>query len=404
MKKGDSFFITSTSTGCMVSLSENSELKKKLCWAGLVPVSSPKEAKLILINTCAVTSDNENSTVKQMKNLVSTEAKIIVMGCFPTINKERFQKDFSGFQVLPANPDIILQELKLDIVEGQISLSPQLVNEEQSYQKSLTHTLILFLRQKKKRLPLIQRFFPYYSNLLDTAIFNSDFANISIGEGCLGNCTYCSIKKARGTFQSRPLELIKNDFLVAYKNGQRQFCLIAGDAGCWGHEEGKNLSHLLAALFQYFPEIHLSLSYLSPQWLIRDQKDLMPYFQDPRIIFIGLPIQSASSRLLELCQRPYEMASLLPLLKKIKNANPYVVIKTDLIDKLPTETAFDLKETRLVLPYFDSIYLQNFSLRPDGKLRNYPPHNSSVFDRWLLHMAIKRQHLKGIFKALRPRL
>ncbi len=404
MKKGDSFFITSTSTGCMVSLNENTELKKKLCWAGLIPVSSFKEAKLIIINTCAVTSDNENSTVKQMKELVSTDAKIIVMGCFPSINKERFQKDFPSLQVLPANPELILKELKLEITEDQIPLPDHFVSQEQSYQKSLTHKMILFLRQKKKRLPLIQKLFPYYSNLLDTAIFNPDFVNISIGEGCLGNCTYCSIKKARGTFQSRSIELIKNDFEEAYKKGQRDFCLIAGDAGCWGHEEGKNLGHLLSEIFKHYPQIKLSLSYLSPQWLIRDQKDLMPYFQDFRIIFIGLPIQSGSSRLLELCQRPYKMSDLLPLLKIIKKVNPNVVIKTDLIDKLPTETSYDLNETRLAISYFDSIYLQSFSLRPGGKLKEYPQYESSLFDRCLLRLAIKRQHLKGFLKALRPQL
>lgn len=402
MKKGDSFFITSTSTGCMVSLTENNELKKKLCWAGLIPVSSPKEAKLIIINTCAVTSDNENSTVKQMKELVSTNAQIIVMGCFPSINKERFQKDFPNLKVFPANPELILKELKLEIIEGKISIPYNTFSEKQSYKKSFTHKLLFLLRQKKKKLPFIQKLFPYYSNLLDTAIFNPDFTNISIGEGCLGKCTYCSIKMARGTFQSRPLELIKNDFQEAYLKGQRHFCLIAGDVGCWGHEEGKNLSHLLFEIFRHFPQIRLSLSYLSPQWLIRDQKNLMPYFQDAKIIFIGLPIQSASSRLLELCQRPYKMSDLLPLLKQIKKMNSNVVIKTDLIDKLPTETSLDLKETRLALSYFDSIYLQSFSLRPDGKLKEYPQYESSSFDRLLLRLAIIRQHLKGFLKALRP--
>jgi len=68
---------------------------------------------------------------------------------------------------------------------------------------------------------------------------------IPISQGCMGNCSYCLVKKARGNLTSFPAEGIVKDVKNALSEGVCEIWLTSQDCGCYGLDIGTNLPQLL---------------------------------------------------------------------------------------------------------------------------------------------------------------
>ena len=59
-------------------------------------------------------------------------------------------------------------------------------------------------------------------SLMYRHIDKKSFFHIRISTGCLGNCSYCAIKRAIGKLKSKPLNQCINEFKKGIKNGYRK--------------------------------------------------------------------------------------------------------------------------------------------------------------------------------------
>ena len=71
---------------------------------------------------------------------------------------------------------------------------------------------------------------------------------IQICEGCLGACTFCCTRFARGPLNSYPIEDIKEEARKAIEQGVCEIQLTAQDTAAFGKDSGEKLSDLIKEL------------------------------------------------------------------------------------------------------------------------------------------------------------
>ena len=146
-------------------------------------------ADIVIVHTCAFAKYMEDQgmlLIKTMQKEKNKQAKIIVTGCLPVINRPRLSVILKGAAVRADN----LQELDM-ILNASISL-----NEV----KYLNRTRLDRAPNKKE--------IPRY-------IYNGYL--LRIGWGCDGKCSYCAVKFVFQKARSRPVEEILQEFDIAYK-------------------------------------------------------------------------------------------------------------------------------------------------------------------------------------------
>lgn len=75
--------------------------------------------------------------------------------------------------------------------------------------------------------------------------FNSHIHIVQICEGCLGNCSYCCTRFARGRLYSYPLDSIVKDVKKAIEDGCVEIQLTAQDTAAYGRDIGCDLPTLI---------------------------------------------------------------------------------------------------------------------------------------------------------------
>jgi threonylcarbamoyladenosine tRNA methylthiotransferase CDKAL1 len=199
--------------------------------------------------------------------------------------------------------------------------------------------------------------------------------NVLIARGCLGNCSYCAIRRAHGTLKSTPMEEVLGMFRDGLNRGYKSFVLIAEDTGAYGVDLGITFPELLKNVFELSPDFKLLLNDINPQWLIRYLNQLLPLlekYQD-RIIDIRMPVQSGSNDILKKMRRPYSIEKVQECIDELYKTIPNLKIITHIIVGFPGETDDDflktinfLKKNRLtqtsVLKYDDRSFSDSFKL------------------------------------------
>ena len=71
---------------------------------------------------------------------------------------------------------------------------------------------------------------------------------IRIAEGCLGNCTYCVIRRSRGVLSSRSMEEILVEVRRGVGQGVDEILLTATETAAYGRDIGTDLSELLTRI------------------------------------------------------------------------------------------------------------------------------------------------------------
>ena len=176
---------------------------------------------------------------------------------------------------------------------------------------------------------------------------------IRISRGCLGDCSYCAKKFATGSLISNPIEEIVNTFNKGLDAGHRMFFLLSEDIGCYGKDIGSGIVELLNALFKIGKnkEFKIAISNLNAHWFIKYYEQLKGILieNENKILFIQVPIQSASNRVLQLMNRHYSIEDLEGCLQDIKQRSPSLNLTTDMIVGFPDESESDFEKSRSFL-------------------------------------------------------
>ena len=209
-------------------------------------VNNPKEAEIIVINTCGFIESAKEEAINTILEMAEYKKKkckyLVVMGCLV----QRYYED-----LVKELPEVDLF-LKIEDYDKMWEKIEELFEKKNSSQAELCQKAT-----SKKARVLKLPMFEEREYLQRTISTGENFAYLKIGEGCSNMCTYCAIPYIRGLFVSRPMEDILEEAKTIAKKGIKELIIIAQDTTKYGKDlygESK-LAELLTELCK-IKELH----------------------------------------------------------------------------------------------------------------------------------------------------
>lgn len=313
--------------GCKVNRVESDEVENLFRSFGWTQVK-PKEATVVVVNTCAVTGAAEKKTRKTLRGIanLNSGALIIVTGCASALNPDFYKQISNKVSVVPKT-------------ELNTYIKNLLFNEFSSVQNFKNQSILQ---------PSIDRF----------------RRGIKIQDGCNNRCTYCVIWKARGPEYSVDLESILNSVSSLASEGVREIILTGINLGKY-YSENTNLVLLLEELLSLNHGCRYRISSIEPNNVSDDLIELIASAEGKICRHLHIPLQSGSSKILNMMNRPYTSDEYVSLILKLRNLIPEISISTDIIVGFPGETDVDFESTLCVAKAckFSKIHVFPFSSR-----------------------------------------
>jgi MiaB-like tRNA modifying enzyme len=286
-----------TTYGCSANIN-NSEIIEAILIKGKHKiVDSEEKADLVVLNTCIVKGPTEHRIIKKMQEI---KKPIVVAGCMAEAQQELVKK-IRGDAIL-----VGLNSLK--------NISRAIKQKKDFLGKG---------REIKLRLPKKNR--------------NKAVEIIQIAEGCLGNCSYCITKLAKGKLFSYPEELIVD---AVRKSRAKEIWLTSQDCGAYGMDTGTNLPNLLKKILKLRKDFLLRIGMMNPNHVLNFVDELVEVYKDKRIFkFIHIPVQSGNDDILLKMNRDYKAGDFVSIVEKFRENFPRITLATDIICGFPGETA-----------------------------------------------------------------
>ncbi len=300
--------------GCQMNTAESNAIEILLKGRGLESTDNPDEADAVIINTCSVRKTAENriwgrlgfySAIKKKRPL-----KIVVTGCMASRLREEFKKDAPFVDFVATNED-------------KDKIASYLAGEEEE-------------RDDK---------YSFLSSYYKEGEFSS---YIPIMNGCNNFCSYCIVPYVRGREVSRDTASIIEEVKFLESKGVREITLLGQNVNSYSSTyNGRDIDFptLLDLIVPLLDNIHF-VRFESPH--PKDFSDhLIETIRDNKRIcsHIHLPMQSGSSRILELMNRHTTREKFIELVEKMYATIPSLTLSTDVIVGFPTETVEEYEET-----------------------------------------------------------
>ena len=334
--------------GCPVNKADGAYMLSLLYKAGFMETKTPDEANVIIINTCTVRKDTEHNMVKRIKKLYALAlrkgAKLVVTGCLPK-----------------AQPYIVNT-----IAPNASMVSPQ--NYDKIVDAALSKSRVVLLKGERRTdiVPM------YISGVV---------AAIPIAEGCLGSCSYCIVKLARGNLKSYPPRLIIERVKEALAKGVVEIDLTAQDTATYGLDIGTNLADLVSEIVDISGDFMVRIGMMNPNLVLKILDEILEIYRHPKVYkFLHIPLQSGDNRVLKIMNRPYTVEEFVEIVKEFRRKIPEINITTDIIVGHPGEDDEAFENTLKIMREvgFDRVHLATYSLRPHTLSASMPQIPSSI--------------------------
>lgn len=173
------------------------------------------------------------------------------------------------------------------------------------------------------------------------------YSYLKISDGCDRLCTYCAIPGMRGKFRSRPMKSILTEAEYLAKNGKKELILVSQEATLYGYElPGKpSIVALLRALEQIEGIQWIRLMYQYPAAMT---DELIEYLASgsKTLNYFDLPLQHASTSVLERMNRRATTGSLEKVIATIRSSSSNSTLRTTFIVGFPGETEEEFAQLR----------------------------------------------------------
>jgi tRNA-2-methylthio-N6-dimethylallyladenosine synthase len=194
-------------------------------------------------------------------------------------------------------------------------------------------------------------------------------AFVNIIKGCDKFCSYCIVPFTRGREKSRTISEIVNDVArLCVHQGIQEVTLLGQNVNSFGKKNGESLAELIMEL-EKIEELQIIRYTTSHPYDISDELIAVHGKSKKLANHLHLPVQSGSNTVLQRMLREYSIEHYLDRLDKIRQANPDIIISTDIIAGFPNETEDEHRATLDLLDKakYDFIYSYNYSSRPGTK-------------------------------------
>ena len=325
--------------GCSHNTSDAEFMMGQLAAYGFQVTSDPETADACVVNSCTVKNPSQDGAVLLARKLKDQGKAVIVTGCVPQADKSN--KDLEPFSLLGVE--------QIDQVVFAV-------------EESLKGNRVVLLEKRKNgnvtlNLPKIRK-----NRLVEI---------IPVSSGCLGACTYCKTKHARGDLGSYPVQAIISRVHQAVAEGVVQIWFTSEDLGAYGLDINTNIAYMVEqvvyVLETQYPHVMLRLGMTNPPYMLEHAGRIAKILNHPQVFsFLHIPVQSGSDSVLRVMKREYTCADFSLLVDTLKFHVPNCTIATDVICGFPGETDEDHADTMaLITKYkFPVLNISQFYARP----------------------------------------
>jgi tRNA-2-methylthio-N6-dimethylallyladenosine synthase len=346
------------SYGCAMNFSDSEIVASILHNEGFDTTSDIAEADIVFLNTCSIREKAEQ-TVRNRLNHINGHKKrkpemiVGVLGCMAERLKTK-----------------LLEEEKIvDLVAGPDAYRdlPQLISQVDDGAKAVN----TFLSREET-----------YADVTPVRLnSNGVTAFISIMRGCDNMCSFCVVPFTRGRERSRDPHSILAEAKDLFSRGYREVTLLGQnvDSYKWSEEENNkarlekkevnqiiNFANLLEMVAQVHSDLRVRFSTSHPKDITDEVLHTMAKYENI-CKNIHLPVQSGSSRVLELMNRGYTREWYMNRAKSIRTIlGEDCGITSDMIAGFCSETEEEHQETISIMEEvkYDYSFMFFYSERP----------------------------------------
>ena len=345
----ENFGVYISTYGCQMNVNDTERMYSLLEMMNYSEVKEPKEADLIIINSCSVREKpvhKVHSEVGRYKKLKerNPELRIGVSGCVAQQEKSKLLSDIP----------------MLDFVVGtdNIDSLPQIVRD---------------LKVKKAK-SNVTDFKHRETYNIETLVRNpgvSTFVNIT--KGCDNFCTFCVVPFTRGRERSRSLNMVMKDVNDLVKKGVKETTLLGQNVNSYESDCGADFANLLERVCLETDIKRVRYTTSHPKDFNQELVDVMKRQSEKLGAYVHLPVQSGNSEILKNMNRGYTREEYLEKINMIRQALPDVSFSTDIIVGFPGETEDQFQDTVELLGEvgFETIFAFKYSPRPFTKAAKF---------------------------------
>ncbi|KAL8160007.1 hypothetical protein V2J09_001544 [Rumex salicifolius] len=347
--------------------SDSEYMAGQLSTYGYLLADEPEEADLWLINTCTVKNPSQSAMNTIISKGKAAKKPLVVAGCVPQGSKNL--KELEGVSIVGVQQIDRVVEVVEETLKG--------------------HEVRLLTR---RTLPALD---------LPKVRKNKYVEILPINVGCLGACTYCKTKHARGHLGSYTVDSLVGRVRSVISEGVREIWLSSEDTGAYGRDIGVNLPILLKAIAAELPSdasTLLRVGMTNPPYILEHLKEMADILCHPCVYtFLHVPVQSGSDAVLTAMNREYTVNEFRTVVDTLTELVPGMQIATDIICGFPGETDDDFVQTvDLIKDYkFAQVHISQFYPRPGTPAARMKKIPSAVVKR-------RSRELTAVFESFSP--
>ncbi|KAH9623596.1 hypothetical protein KSS87_019045 [Heliosperma pusillum] len=353
--------------GCSHNQSDSEYMAGQLSAYGYTLSDNSEEADLWLINTCTVKAPSQSAMDTLLSKGKSANKPLVVAGCVP--QGSRNLKELDGVSIVGVQQIDRVVEVVEETLKG--------------------HEVRLLNR---KTLPALD---------LPKVRKNKFVEILPINVGCLGACTYCKTKHARGHLGSYTVDGLVQRVKTVIGEGVREIWLSSEDTGAYGRDIGSNLPILLNAIVAELPSngcCMLRVGMTNPPYILEHLKEIAQVLSHPCVYsFLHVPVQSGSNAVLSAMNREYTVEEFRTVVDTLTELVPGMQIATDIICGFPGETDDDFAQTvKLIKDYkLAQVHISQFYPRPGTPAARMKKVPSAVVKK-------RSRELTSVFESFTP--
>jgi len=314
--------------GCPKNTVDSEGMAMLLSSAGYQGVSIPKNADVIIVNTCGFLEAAAEESLAALRDLAQHKRRgqtLIAAGCMAQRAGDRIVKEVPGVDGLLGTRrwmEIVpfVQGLRGGAGERAFGRYALLGDPEHALVDAMPRPAVV-----------------------------AGSAYLKISDGCNAPCAFCSIPTFKGKLRSRPQAAVVAEARALVASGAHELILIAQDTSDYGRDLGQpdSLPDLIRAILagvadppaeQAGQELRwLRLMYAYPGHVSPRLIDVMA--SDPRIChYLDIPLQHGHPATLRRMMRPSNVDALLETFARMRAAMPDMAFRSTFIVGFPGET------------------------------------------------------------------
>jgi len=320
------------SFGCQMNVYDSHRMTDTLAPAGYDETASPKDADLVILNTCHIREKavekvySEIGRIREMKEAAAREGRrmlIAVAGCVAQAEGR----------------EIVRRAGAVDLVVGSQNYHrlPEMVARAQRGEKVIDTDF-----------PVEDKFDALAAPKRDAIAKRGISAFVTVQEGCDKFCTFCVVPYTRGAEVSRPVEKIVAEVERLADGGVREVTLIGQNVNAYHGPEPEGAASSLGRLLRRLAEVRgiLRLRYTTSHPRDMDDDLVAAHRELPKLMpSVHLPVQSGSDRILAAMNRKHTRKDYLDVIARLRASRTDLAFTSDFIVGFPGETESDFRNT-----------------------------------------------------------